>query len=135
MPGARYADAADTPSYRPCYDFYAPADNLLARAISHPQAPPDAHADRRAELEAVAARSTTKAAIDRYHAAFETGTMNDETAGPRINELRRQNRPNSRPAATDSPTNLPPTRTPAPETVEAVAQPPTPSPEAPPGTK
>ncbi|GAA0708244.1 hypothetical protein GCM10010199_03010 [Dactylosporangium roseum] len=43
--------------------------------------------DRHAEL---ATRIATEAAINRYHAAFEAGTMDDTTAGPRIRDLRNQ---------------------------------------------
>lgn len=40
---------------------------------------------RRAELTAIAHQITsTEAAITRYHATFEKGTMDDATAGPRI---------------------------------------------------
>ena len=34
--------------------------------------------------------ATAEAPIDHYHAAFENGTMDDETAGHRIKELRRK---------------------------------------------
>ena len=52
----------------------------------------EAHADRHAaEIDALAGQITTKeTAIARYHQALENGTMADETAGPRIKDLRRQ---------------------------------------------
>lgn len=44
---------------------------------------------RHAELAAIAAQiTTTENAINRYHAAFESGAMNDATTGPRIRDLR-----------------------------------------------
>ena len=45
--------------------------------------------DGAAELAALATQITNgQAAINRYHAAFENGTMDDAVAGPRIRELR-----------------------------------------------
>ncbi|MFC7276031.1 hypothetical protein ACFQS1_18715 [Paractinoplanes rhizophilus] len=45
--------------------------------------------DGATELAALATQVTScQAAINRYHAAFENGTMDDAVAGPRIRELR-----------------------------------------------
>jgi site-specific DNA recombinase len=48
-----------------------------------------AHADRHAELAAVEAELTkTRQAIDRYLAAFQRGTMDEELVADRLSELR-----------------------------------------------
>ncbi len=84
------AAAMDTATLQALYDFYSHADTLIADAILRAQAHHrDAHADRHGELDAIEAQIKTKhAAIDRYRAAFENGTMDDEDAGPRLRELR-----------------------------------------------
>lgn len=47
--------------------------------------------DQRAELTAITNQTaSTEAAITKYHNAFENGTMDDATAGPRIRDLRHQ---------------------------------------------
>jgi site-specific DNA recombinase len=89
--GARLnADATDDAVLQALADFYATADTLLTRVITTAQEQfHDAHTDRRAELDTITTQiHHTEAAIDRYHIAFEAGTMDDTTAGPRINELR-----------------------------------------------
>ena len=86
------ADAADEAVLQALYDFYTQAEPVLAKTLAAAQAEfHEAHADRRAEIDALNTQITTaQAAIDRYHTAFEKGTMDDETAGPRIKELRRE---------------------------------------------
>lgn len=73
-------------------DFYARAEHVLIGAIERAQAQRDTTADdRHAELTAITNQiATTEAAIVKYHTAFENGTMDDLTAGPRIRDLRRQ---------------------------------------------
>ncbi|GAB3860606.1 hypothetical protein GCM10029963_63770 [Micromonospora andamanensis] len=65
---------------------------VLAAMIERAHAQRDTTSDdRRAELGATAHQiTTTEAAISRYHTAFENGTMDDATAGPRIRELRQR---------------------------------------------
>jgi site-specific DNA recombinase len=86
------ADELDTLILAELNTFYARADTILIAvirdALTH-HAGTDA--DRHAELAAVAAQiTTTENAINRYHTAFESGAMNDTTAGPRIRDLRQQ---------------------------------------------
>ena len=71
-------------------DFYTQAPALIADAVARAQARHrDGHADRHAEAGAVLAQIKNKqAAIDRYFTAFENGTMDDTTAGPRVIALR-----------------------------------------------
>jgi site-specific DNA recombinase len=73
-------------------DFYAQADSLLADAVTRAdQHHRESDADRRAEHDTIDTQiSATEATITRYHAAFENGTMDDATAGPRIRALRTQ---------------------------------------------
>jgi len=84
------ADATDNAVLQALADFYATADTILARVIATAQEQfHEAHTDRRAELATITAQiKQTEAAIDRYHSAFEAGTMDDATAGPRIKDLR-----------------------------------------------
>ena len=84
------ADEIDQAVLQALVTFYTTADHVLAAIIERARAQHrDTHADRRAELDAVTAQiKTTETAIDRYHTAFENGTMDDATAGPRIKELR-----------------------------------------------
>jgi hypothetical protein len=68
-------------------DFYSNSTDLIADAIARAQQRHrDGHADRRAEHGAILAQIRQKeAAIERYHLAFENGTMDDAatTAGNR----------------------------------------------------
>src|SRR5215207_2566290 len=84
------ADDLDPAVLQALYDFYTQAGDLLTEAITRAQLlHRDQHVDRRAEHDAINAQIATKhAAIARYHTAFENGTMDDTTAGPRLRELR-----------------------------------------------
>ncbi len=84
------ADATDVAVLQALHDFYTNAHTILDKVIAEArQQFHDTHTDRRAELDAITAQITnTQAAIERYHLAFESGTMDDATAGPRITELR-----------------------------------------------
>jgi site-specific DNA recombinase len=84
------ADAADQAVLQALHDFYTHAEPILANALAAAQQQfHDTHADRHAELNALTTQiNTAQAAIDRYHQAFENGTMDDATAGPRIKDLR-----------------------------------------------
>ena len=84
------ADATDTAVLGALVDFYAHLDTILASVVAAAQERfHDAHTERHAELDAITAQiSRTDAAIERYHTAFENGTMDDATAGPRIKDLR-----------------------------------------------
>jgi site-specific DNA recombinase len=84
------APAADAATLQGLYDFYQKADTLIGDAILRARAHHrDSHADRHAELAAIDTQiSTKRAAIDRYHAAFENGTMDDQIAGDRLKTLR-----------------------------------------------
>ncbi|GGK41731.1 hypothetical protein GCM10010124_38170 [Pilimelia terevasa] len=71
-------------------DFYAKADTLLAAALqrAHDQHHQDA-AHQRQELDALTTQIRAKnTAIDKYLTAFETGTLDDTTAGARLRQLR-----------------------------------------------
>ena len=94
--GTHGCDAARLPADDPeaavlhaLADFYTQAPALIADAVARAQARHrDGHADRHAEAGAVLAQIKNKqAAIDRYFTAFENGTMDDTTAGPRITAL------------------------------------------------
>jgi hypothetical protein len=84
------ADDTDTAVLRALADFYTQAPGLIADAVTRARARHrDGHASRHAEAGAVLAQIKTKqAAIDRYFTAFENGTMDDTTAGPRVTALR-----------------------------------------------
>ena len=84
------ADEIDDLILQALYDFYANTDAVLTDMINRVQAHHQASAgDGDAELAALTTQITTgQAALDRYHTAFENGTMDDATAGPRIRELR-----------------------------------------------
>ena len=86
------ADQADEAVLHALHDFYTRADTWLTEAVAAAQQEfHEAHADRHAEVDAVAAQIKTKeAAVARYHTAFENGTMDDQTAGPRLKELRHE---------------------------------------------
>jgi site-specific DNA recombinase len=88
--GVRLAvDATDTAVLQALHDFYQQTSILEQVIATARQEFRDTHTDRRAELDAITAQiSHTQTAIDRYHTAFENGTMDDATAGPRITELR-----------------------------------------------
>ncbi len=83
------ADDTDTAVLRALTSFYTQTPALITDAITRAQARHrDSHAHRHAEASAVHAQIKTKqAAIDRYVSAFENGTMDDTTAGPRITAL------------------------------------------------
>ncbi len=84
------ADQLDQLVLQALYDFYTTAEPILTAMIERARAQHhDAHTDRHAELDAITTQITTaEHAIDKYHTAFENGTMDDATAGPRIKELR-----------------------------------------------
>ncbi|WP_434742462.1 recombinase family protein [Micromonospora sp. SH-82] len=84
------ADDLDQMIMRALHDFYATAEPVLTATIERARLHRDTTtADRATELTAVANQiTTTEAAIARYHTAFENGTMDDTTAGPRIRDLR-----------------------------------------------
>jgi site-specific DNA recombinase len=84
------ADATDAAVLQALYDFYTVAHTIIDKLLTQARREfHDTHADRNAELDAVTAKIIhNQAAIDRYHTAFENGTMDDTTAGPRITELR-----------------------------------------------
>lgn len=86
------AQAIDAAALQALHDFYQKADTLIGDAILRARAHHrDSYADRHAELDAIEAQISTKhAAVDRYHAAFENGTMDEETAGDRLKALRRE---------------------------------------------
>ncbi|MFD2768257.1 recombinase family protein [Micromonospora eburnea] len=86
------ADDLDQMVLQALYDFYTTAEPVLTAMIERAQAQRDTTSDdRRAELTATAYQITsTETAISRYHTAFENGTMDDATAGPRIRELRQR---------------------------------------------
>jgi site-specific DNA recombinase len=86
------ADVLDQLVLQALADFYANADTLLAAAIerAHTQHHADALQHRR-ELDATTAQIRTKnVAIDKYLTAFETGTLDDTTAGTRLRALRNE---------------------------------------------
>jgi site-specific DNA recombinase len=86
------APTTDAATLQALLDFYTNADTLIADAITRAQRHHrDSHADRQGELDAIDTQIKTKnAAIDRYHAAFEAGTMDDDTCGPRLKALRHE---------------------------------------------
>ncbi|RKF23872.1 recombinase family protein [Micromonospora globbae] len=86
------ADDLDRMILRALHDFYTTAEPVLAAMIERARTQRDSTSDdRRAEHAAIAHQITsTENAIARYHTAFENGTMDDATAGPRIRELRQR---------------------------------------------
>jgi site-specific DNA recombinase len=86
------ADHLDALILKALYDFYATAEPVLIAMIERATTQRDTGTDdRHAELAAITNQiTTTETAIARYHTAFENGTMDDATAGPRIRELRQQ---------------------------------------------
>ncbi|MFV2110284.1 recombinase family protein [Micromonospora sp. LOL_015] len=86
------ADDLDNAVLQALYDFYTTAEPVLVAMIerAHTQRHTTTD-DRTAELTALANQiTTTETSISRYHTAFENGTMDDATAGPRIRELRQR---------------------------------------------
>ena len=83
------ADHADAAVLEALCDFYTQSGDLITDAVTRAQARHrDSHADRHAEHGAILAHIKTKeAAIERYHQAFENGTMDDATAGHRLKTL------------------------------------------------
>ena len=86
------ADDLDPAVLQALYDFYTQAGDLLTEAIARAQRHfRDRHVDRRTGHDALNAQIAAKrAAVARYHTAFENGTMDDTTAGPRLRELRHE---------------------------------------------
>ncbi|MGH3738086.1 MAG: recombinase family protein [Micromonosporaceae bacterium] len=86
------ARATDAATLQALYDFFSQAEPLITMAANRArQNHREAHADRRAELVTIERQITTKtAAIDRYLAAFEAGTMSDAVCGPRLTSLREE---------------------------------------------
>ncbi|MEV0398277.1 recombinase family protein [Polymorphospora rubra] len=86
------ADKLDQMVLQALYDFYTTAEPVLTAMIERAQAQRDTtRDDQHAELAATTGQITaTEQAIARYHTAFENGTMDDTTAGPRIRDLRHQ---------------------------------------------
>lgn len=84
------ADEIDTAVLQALHDFYTHADTLLTDAITRAQHHHHTtHTDRHAEHQALTNHIKAKeAAIERYHTAFENGTMDDTTCGPRLRQLR-----------------------------------------------
>jgi site-specific DNA recombinase len=83
------APEADTAVLTALARFYAQETQVLMNVITRAQAHDDSRDQtRKAETDAVLAQITVKEnAIGRYHAAFENGTMDDVTAGPRLAQL------------------------------------------------
>jgi site-specific DNA recombinase len=83
------AQAADTAVLHALAAFYAQETTLLQAAIGRACSLHDTGLEgRQAEADALAAQAASKeAAIGRYQAAFENGTMDDVTAGPRLAQL------------------------------------------------
>ncbi|MFC8846750.1 MULTISPECIES: hypothetical protein [unclassified Micromonospora] len=86
------ADDLDHMVLKALHAFYTTAEPVLTAMIERAYAQRDTtRDDRRAELTSTAHQiTTTEAAISRYHTAFENGTMDDATAGPRIRERRQR---------------------------------------------
>jgi site-specific DNA recombinase len=86
------ADETDAAVLHALCDFYAHSTSLIQDAVTRArQRHRDGHASQRAEHAAILAQIKHKtAAIDRYHAAFENGTMDDATAGQRLKTLHGQ---------------------------------------------
>ncbi|MDG6100514.1 recombinase family protein [Dactylosporangium aurantiacum] len=86
------ADEVDDLVLHALYDFYTTAEPVLTAMIDRARAQQAAaDTDQHAEHVAVTHQiATTEAAIARYHTAFEQGTMDDATAGPRIRDLRQR---------------------------------------------
>ena len=83
------ADQVDTAVLAALRDFYANNTDLIAEAFAEAHKfHASHHADRISELDTVTAEITkTGNAIDRYFTAFENGTMNEEIAAPRLEQL------------------------------------------------
>ena len=86
------ADETDAAVLQALCDFYAHSTSLIHDAVTQAQQRHrDGHASQRAQHTAILAQiKQKKAAIDRYHAAFENGTMDDATAGQRLKTLHDQ---------------------------------------------
>jgi len=86
------AGQADTAALHALAAFYAQETELLLGAITRQQAQQDSGQDeRQAQVDAIASQIQAKqAAIGRYQNAFENGTMDDTTAGPRLRELQQE---------------------------------------------
>jgi site-specific DNA recombinase len=86
------ADETDAAVLQALCDFYAHSTSLIQDAVTRArQRNRDGHAGQRAEHAAILGQiKQKKVAIDRYHAAFENGTMDDATAGQRLKTLHGQ---------------------------------------------
>jgi site-specific DNA recombinase len=84
------ADTVDAAVLEALAGFYRDGHDLIAEAVDASRARRRAaHADRHAELATVEAELTkTGAAIDRYLAAFERGTMDEQLVADRLCDLR-----------------------------------------------
>ncbi|MGH8883473.1 MAG: recombinase family protein, partial [Stackebrandtia sp.] len=84
------APATDEAALQALHDFYHRADQLIADAITEAQQQRrNRYADQHSERDDIDTKIATKsAAIDRYHAAFEAGTMDHTECGPRVKKLR-----------------------------------------------
>jgi site-specific DNA recombinase len=83
------AGTADTAVLNALAAFYAQETELLHDIITRAATQADTgHDDRQAQAGAITAQIQAKqTAIGRYHTAFENGTMDDATAGPRLRAL------------------------------------------------
>jgi site-specific DNA recombinase len=86
------AGQADEAALQALAAFYSQETELLIGAIARQAAQHDSGRDeRQAQADAITAQIQAKQnAISRYQAAFENGTMDDATAGPRLRELQQQ---------------------------------------------
>jgi site-specific DNA recombinase len=86
------ADGTDAAVLQALCDFYAHSTSLIQDAVTRAQQRHrDGHASKRAEHAAILAQiKHSEAAVERYHAAFENGTMDDTTAGQRLKVLHGQ---------------------------------------------
>jgi site-specific DNA recombinase len=84
------ADEVDTAILDALATFYRDRHDLISQAThAEQQRHKDAHADRHTELRAVETKiNETNNAIERYLTAFERGTLDEDTVGERLRELR-----------------------------------------------
>lgn len=84
------ADAVDTAILDVLATFYRDRHDLITQAThAARRRHTAAHADRHTELRTVTTKITeTNNAIDRYLSAFERGTLDEDTVGGRLRELR-----------------------------------------------
>jgi hypothetical protein len=80
LPRHRAADAL--------LDFYTRTDLITAAITAEQELRTDGYQQHAPELDAITGQiTTTETAIDRYHAAFEHGTLDERTCGHRIRDL------------------------------------------------